>query len=134
MFRRDTTVWPRPSSSLCEAARRCVIRRAPLSWPHGITQDHPFSFNKCYLCSRLTLLPMFPVAHVHQVIDGPNDIPPRYLPRSERMRVSGMASRPIPHPISRMDNSGARPTNRSRFVMWGWEIVSYFLAVARLVS
>ena len=46
---------------------RCVIRRAPLSWPHGITQDHPFSFNKCYLCSRLTLLPMFPVNSVTYV-------------------------------------------------------------------
>ena len=114
---------------------RCVILPGvALSWPHGITQDHPFKFQQ--------VLPMFPVNSVTYVPGcsrtpsdrRANDIPPRYLPRSERMRVSGMASRPIPHQVSRMDNSGAEtPTNRSRFVMSSPN-VSYFLAVARLVS
>jgi hypothetical protein len=40
---------------------RCVITLNPRP-KYGNTID--FSFSKCYLCSRLTLLPIFPVAHL----------------------------------------------------------------------
>src|SRR6266545_4211745 len=37
---------------------------APLGWPHGTHRDHGLIFSECHPCSRLTLLPISPVAQL----------------------------------------------------------------------
>ena len=56
---------------------------APWSWPHGMNRDHGLIFSECHPCSRLTLLPMFPVAHTKANLSEINRIFRLLMPFSE---------------------------------------------------